>query len=106
MRVASPSGLDGCLGMKLLDRVLNPIESHRGHYHKERLLAQYVMNSKLKLLGFLGVLLLTGCASEADENSEVRITTAADYKLFDCQQLTQHARDVSAQAAALAGLKN
>jgi hypothetical protein len=92
--------------MKLLDRVLNPIESHRGHYHKERLLAQYVMNSKLKLLGFLGVLLLTGCASEADENSEVRITTAADYKLFDCQQLTQHARDVSAQAAALAGLKN
>lgn len=63
------------------------------------------MNSKLKLLGFLGVLLLTGCASEADENSEVRITTAADYKLFDCQQLAQHARDVSAQAAALARLK-
>ena len=63
------------------------------------------MNSKPKLLGFLGVLLLTGCASEADENSKVRITTAADYKLFDCQQLAQHARDVSAQAAALAGSK-
>jgi hypothetical protein len=49
VRVASPSVLDGCLGMKLLDRVLNPIESHRGHYHKERPLAQYVMNSKLNV---------------------------------------------------------
>ena len=63
------------------------------------------MNSKLKLVGILGVVWLSGCASQADEDSNNRITSAADYKLFDCPQLAQHARDVSAQAAALAGLK-
>jgi hypothetical protein len=63
------------------------------------------MNSKLKLLGVIGVVWLSGCASEAGENSNNRITSAEDYKLFDCPQLAQHAREVSAQAAALAGLK-
>jgi outer membrane murein-binding lipoprotein Lpp len=64
-------------------------------------LKRCVMNSKLKLVGVLGVVWLSGCASQADEDSNNRITSAADYKLFDCPQLAQHARDLSAQAAAL-----
>jgi hypothetical protein len=64
------------------------------------------MNSKLKLVGVLGVVVwLSGCASQADEDSNDRIISAADYKLFDCSQLAQHASEVSAQAATLAGLK-
>lgn len=62
------------------------------------------MNSKLKLVGVLGVVSLSGCSSQADEDSNNRIISAADYKLFDCSQLAQHASEVSAQAAALAGL--
>jgi hypothetical protein len=62
------------------------------------------MNSKLKLVGVLGVVSLSGCASQADEDSNNRIISAADYKLFDCSQLAQHASEVSAEAAALAGL--
>jgi hypothetical protein len=75
------------------------------HHKPNRNRAWWVMNSKLKLVGVLGVVWLSGCASQADEDSNNRITSAADYKLFDCPQLAQHARDVSAQAAALAGLK-
>jgi len=63
------------------------------------------MNSKIKLVGVLGVVWLSGCASQAHENSNNPIISAADYELFDCAQLAQHARDLSAQAAALAGWK-
>jgi hypothetical protein len=44
---------------------------------------------------------LWGCATESEDAP----TSAADYELFDCTQLAQHARNVSVTAAELAGLR-
>jgi hypothetical protein len=82
---------------------LKAVEAQHHKPNRSRPSKRCVMNSKLKLVGVLGGVWLSGCASQAHENSNNR--SAADYQLFDCAQLAQHARDLSAQAASLAGWK-
>jgi hypothetical protein len=45
-------------------------------------------------------LILDGCATEPDEGP----TSAADFELFDCPQLKEHAQHVSKAALEVAGL--
>lgn len=52
------------------------------------------------LLALLSIVIgLSGCATDAEDTPE----SAAYYQLFDCNQLAEHARQVSVTAAELAG---
>jgi hypothetical protein len=56
---------------------------------------------RLGCLGLLSILIgLSGCATDPEDMPE----SAASYKLFDCHQLAEHARQLSLTAAELAGL--
>jgi len=54
------------------------------------------------LASIMSLLILDGCATEPDEGP----TSAADFELFDCPQLKEHAQHVSKAALEVAGLRD